>query len=118
VRANDRRAGLDSKVVLRDALTLDVTANPDFSQVESDDPQVTVNKRFEVLFPEKRPFFLENSTFFDTPERLVFSRRIIDPSFGLRLTGKAGGWAFGVLGADDRAEGTTLAATSPYFGRR
>jgi len=96
------RAGIDGKVVLRDALTLDFTANPDFSQVESDNPQVTVNKRFEVLFPEKRPFFLENSSFFQTPVNLFFSRRIVDPGMGVRLTGKVGPWAIGVLGADDR----------------
>lgn len=50
------RAGLDGKMVLHDAVTVDLTLNPDFSQVESDEPQVTVNQRFEVFFPEKRPF--------------------------------------------------------------
>ena len=118
VRANEGRVGLDSKLVLRDALTLDVTANPDFSQVESDDPQVTVNKRFEVFFPEKRPFFIENAGLFETPEQLVFSRRIVDPSIGIRLTGKMGRWAVGVLGTDDRAQGARYAETSPYSGRR
>ncbi len=58
------RPGLDSKIVLKDALVLDSTINPDFSQVESDQPQITVNQRFEVFFPEKRPFFLENASFF------------------------------------------------------
>jgi hypothetical protein len=96
------RVGMDGKVVLRDALTLDFTANPDFSQVESDEPQVTINERFEVLFPEKRPFFLENSSFFQTPVDLFFSRRIVDPGLGVRLTGKVGHWAIGVVGADDR----------------
>src|ERR1022692_3891622 len=62
-----------------DQLTLDVALNPDFSQVESDDPAVTVNQRFEVVFPEKRPFFLENNSYFTTPENLFFSRRIVDP---------------------------------------
>src|SRR6266511_3252292 len=51
----DERIGTDAKMVVRDALTLDATVNPDFSQVETDDPQVTVNQRFEVQFPEKRP---------------------------------------------------------------
>ena len=59
--------GLDAKAVLKDKFVLDATANPDFSQVESDEPQVTVNQRFEVQFPEKRPFFLENSNYFQTP---------------------------------------------------
>ena len=61
---------------MRDAVTLDLTANPDFSQVESDEPQVTVNQRFEVFFPEKRPFFIENAGFFQTPVNLFFSRRL------------------------------------------
>src|SRR6266403_2217964 len=49
----EHRAGLDAKFVAKDALTFDVTLNPDFSQVESDDPQVTINQRFAVRFPEK-----------------------------------------------------------------
>src|SRR5262249_12136123 len=70
--SNEVRVGLDSKLVLRDAFTIDATFNPDFSQVESDDPQVTVNQRYEVFFPEKRPFFTENAGFFATPEQLLF----------------------------------------------
>jgi hypothetical protein len=100
---NDQRVGLDAKLVLRDALTLDGTVNPDFSQVEGDDPQVSQNQRFEVFFPEKRPFFLENAGYFQTPINLFFTRRIQDPGAGMRLTGKAGGWAIGVIGMNDRA---------------
>src|SRR5204863_5144571 len=58
------KAGLDSKFVFHDSLVLDTTINPDFAQVESDEPQNTINQRFEVFFPEKRPFFLENANFF------------------------------------------------------
>ncbi|MBZ5585487.1 MAG: carbohydrate binding family 9 domain-containing protein [Acidobacteriia bacterium] len=110
------RPGLDAKAVLHDSLTLDLTLNPDFSQVESDDPQVTVNQRYEVQFSEKRPFFLENSSYFNTPETLFFSRRIIDPEFGARLTGKAGRWALGALAMDDRAQGETSDPAAPYYG--
>jgi hypothetical protein len=102
---NDARAGLDAKMILRDALTLDMTLNPDFSQVESDSPQVTVNQRYEVFFPEKRPFFIENSDYFQTPENLFFSRRMVDPQVGLRLTGKLGRWGIAALAGDDRAPG-------------
>jgi hypothetical protein len=102
---NDKRAGLDAKLILNNALTLDMTVNPDFSQVESDSPQVTVNQRYEVYFPEKRPFFMENSDYFQTPENLFFSRRIVDPQVGLRLTGKVGGWGIAALAVDDRAQG-------------
>lgn len=97
------RGGVDAKAVINDAFTLDLTANPDFSQVESDEPQVTVNKRFEVFFPERRPFFMENGQFFTTPEQIFHSRRIVDPTYGVRLTGKVDRWAIGVLTTDDRA---------------
>jgi hypothetical protein len=103
--ASDARMGLDAKVVLRDAFALDATVNPDFSQVESDDPQVTVNQRFEVFFPEKRPFFIENAAFFQTPINLFFSRRIVDPGVGTRLTGKVGRWALGAIAINDRQDG-------------
>src|SRR2546429_1780331 len=101
--ASDRRLGLDMKGVIRDALTLDATVNPDFSQVESDEPQVTINERFETFFPEKRPFFIENAGYFQTPVNLFFSRRITDPGAGVRLTTKAGRWALGAIGMNDRA---------------
>lgn len=101
----DGSVGLDAKFVLRDTLALDLTANPDFSQVESDEPQNTVNQRFEVFFPEKRPFFLENAGFFESPINLLFTRRITDPQFGSRLTGKAGPYAIGLLFSDDQSPG-------------
>jgi hypothetical protein len=112
----EHRAGLDAKFVLKDSLTFDVTLNPDFSQVESDDPQVTVNQRFAVFFPEKRPFFIENAGFFMTPINLFFSRQIADPQFGSRMTGKLGKWTLGSLVIDDRQQG--LGYTSgPYDTR-
>ncbi len=104
----DLRGGVDGKMVLKDAFTLDLTFNPDFSQVESDEPQVTINQRFEVFFPEKRPFFIENAQFFQTPFNLFFSRRIADPQVGARLTGKKAGWAVAALAIDDRAPGQRL----------
>jgi len=99
------RGGGDAKIVLRDAWTVDLTGNPDFSQVETDDPQLTVDQRFEVFFPEKRPFFLENSDLFKTPINLFYSRRIENPQFGARLTGKSGPWSLGLLTIDDREPG-------------
>ena len=117
VTEGDARVGLDAKVVLRDALTLDATVNPDFSQVETDDPQVTLNERFEVFFPEKRPFFIENAGYFQTPVNLFFSRRIVDPGAGLRLTGKAGRWALGAIAINDREPGR-VPAPDPLAGSR
>ena len=113
----DGRAGLDAKIVLRDALALDVALNPDFSHVESDEPQVTINQRFEVFFPEKRPFFIENAAYFRTPVNLFFSRRIADPRFGARLTGKVRRWAIAGLAMDDRAEDARGAQADTIRGR-
>lgn len=115
-RGNEEAVGLDAKVVIKDALVLDLTANPDFSQVESDEPQVTVNQRFEVFFPERRPFFLENADVFQTPTNLVFTRRIADPSAGLKLTGKQGPYTVGLLLADDQAPGKNAPAGDPLVG--
>lgn len=117
-RAFKPDAGVDGKFILHDRFVLDATVNPDFSQVESDQPQITVNQRFEVFFPEKRPFFLENSNFFTTPINLVFTRRIGHPEYGLRLTGKSGPWAVGVLASDDRAPGEALPPSDPHSGER
>jgi len=117
-RDRDARVGIDAKVVARDAIAFDFTLNPDFSQVESDEPQVTANQRFEVFFPERRPFFIENAGYFQTPINLFFSRRLSDPQFGTRATGKLGGWALGALVADDRGPGQALAPGDPLFGDR
>jgi len=112
------RVGMDAKFVLRNTLAADVTVNPDFSEVETDEPQVVVNRRFEVLFPEKRPFFLENAGFFSTPVDLFFSRRIADPRAGARLTGRLGRWAVGGLLIDDREAGQFLDPAHPDHGER
>ena len=115
--SNDVRGGVDGKVIFKDALTLDVTANPDFSQVESDDPQVTVNQRYEVYYPEKRPFFLDNAAYFGTPVNLFYSRRVVDPSAGARLTGKIGRWMLGLLATDDRAPGQSVDVSDSLHDR-
>jgi len=86
--------GLDAKVAVTSSLNLDLAVNPDFSQVEADQ-QVTNLDRYELFFPEKRQFFLENGdqiNNFGYPDiRPFFSRRIglgIPIEFGGRLSGK------------------------------
>ena len=108
--------GLDAKFVLRDSLVLDLTYNPDFSQVESDQPQVTVNERYEVQYPERRPFFLENADYFTTETPLVFTRRIVDPQAGLKFTGRQGPWGIGSMLIDDEAPGADLPPGDPLQG--
>jgi hypothetical protein len=82
-------------------LSVDATVNPDFSQVESDASQVTVNERFALFYPEKRPFFLEGIELFATPNQLVYTRQIVDPIVGGKLTGKVGRTGIAVLSAAD-----------------
>lgn len=115
---NKVTAGVDAKMVIKDSLVLDATVNPDFSQVESDSPQVTVNQRYEVFFPEKRPFFLENANYFETPFDLVFTRRIAAPDYGLRLSGKLNDYAIGALFADDRNAGNALDPADPGYEKK
>jgi Domain of unknown function (DUF5916)/Carbohydrate family 9 binding domain-like len=110
--------GMDAKFVIRDHFVVDMTANPDFSQVESEDPQITVNQRYAVYFPEKRPFFLENEDFFRTPLDLFFTRSIGDPSAGIRLTGKDGPYSVGLMATDDRSPGLAVPDKSPFSGIR
>ncbi len=116
--SSDFDAGVDLKTVIDDRFVFDLTANPDFSQVESDQPQVTVNQRFELFFPERRPFFTENADYFRTPISVLFTRRIADPQFGARFTGKAGGWSLGALAIDDQAPGRLAPPGSQLEGAR
>jgi hypothetical protein len=98
--------GADVKVQLSPGLTLDLTANTDFAQVEVDDQQVNLT-RFSLFFPEKRPFFLENAGFFQVGTggtEMFFSRRIglrdgdpIPIRGGGRMSGRAGGLNVGLL---------------------
>ena len=107
--------GFDAKLGLSSSLNLDLTYNPDFSQAEVDD-QVTNLSRFELYFPEKRQFFLENSDLFanygSTDIRPFFSRRIgLDApvTAGARLSGKIGqDWRIGVMDMQTGKEGAFL----------
>lgn len=88
-------------------LTFSGTLNPDFSQIEADEPQIEVNQRFPLLYAEKRPFFYEGGQVFRSPGALTFlnTRQIVDPDWGAKLTGKAGRNTIGLLAAGDRAPG-------------
>jgi hypothetical protein len=100
-----RDIGIDGKVAIGSALNLDLTVNPDFSQVDVDQ-QVTNLDRFELFFPEKRQFFLENGDQFANfgypTIRPFFSRRIglggVPIRFGARLSGKLNqNWRLGIM---------------------
>lgn len=107
-RESSRDAGLDVKLPVSSQLTLDVTVNTDFAQVEADGQQVALD-RFPLFFPERRRFFQENSGLFDfvgaNGTRLFHSRRIglaadftpVPIIAGTRLVGRAGRWDVGAL---------------------
>jgi hypothetical protein len=107
-RSTDKKLGLDIKYSLTPTLTLDVTTNTDFAQVEADRVYLNLT-RFPLYFPEKRDFFLEGAGMFDTQfgdqPVLFYSRRIgisasreLTPILGgIRLVGKAGPLNVGAL---------------------
>jgi hypothetical protein len=113
------RAGASLKYGLTSGIIADLTVTPDFSQVEADAGVVDVNERFAIFYPEKRPFFLEGSEIFRTPIDVVYTRRIADPLYGVKLTGKQGGTSVGVLHSLDRSGGdpveTLPDALNPYL---
>ncbi len=94
-------AGISIAWGITPGLTANLTINPDFSQVEADLAQLDVNNQFALFFPETRPFFLEGADYFRTPIRAVFTRTVVDPSVGAKLTGKRGNNTFGVFVAQD-----------------
>jgi hypothetical protein len=104
-RRGDPKAdfGLNATYGITSNLTLDGTYNPDFSQVEADAGQISVNERFALFFPEKRPFFLEGTEIFGMPRQLVYTRSIANPIGGAKLTGKVGSLNVGYLGAVDES---------------
>ena len=111
--------GVNLKYGITSNLTADFTVHPDFSQIESDQPQIDVNQRFPLFFSELRPFFLEGQEIFQftSPVQLVHTRTIVDPNFGAKLTGKVGRTTLGVLFADDEAPGKRDDASHPAFGQ-
>jgi len=99
--------GVDLRWGLLPNATLNVTVNPDFADTEADEQNISIS-RFELFFPEKRPFFNEGSNFFPSPMDLFFTRRVGgrlpdgQPQrilLGAKLTGKVQGWSLGMLEA-------------------
>ena len=101
-------AGLDVKWLPNAETALDGTINPDFSQVESDAAQISVNTRFALFYPEKRPFFLEGLDLFSTPIQAVYTRTITSPRWGLRGTGKLDSTNYTLLVTEDRGGGSVV----------
>lgn len=105
-------AGFDTKMILSTSMNLDLTVNPDYSQVEEDKQQTNLD-RFELFYPERRQFFLENSDLFanlgNSQAQPFFSRRIgldVPVNFGGRLTGRIGNkWRIGMMDMQTGSKG-------------
>ena len=118
IENNVAEAGLNLKYGISSDLTADFTINPDFSQIESDLPQIDVNQRFPLFYPELRPFFLEGQEIFNVfaPITPIHTRTIIDPRYGGKVSGKVGRSSLGLLFADDEAPGKRD-PSDPAFGQ-
>ncbi len=124
----ETEAGLDVKYGLSSNMTLDLTYNTDFAQVEADDQEVNLT-RFSLFFPEKRQFFLERSSIFDFrfygKNRLFHSRRIgienginVPIHGGARIVGRLGGWDVGLIDMQTKETGNLLSENFGVFRLR
>lgn len=124
-----RNLGIGVKYGITSSIVAEATMNPDFSQVESDSLQVTVNQRYPVLYSEKRPFFMEAGNLFDlggvgdglgNMVMPVHTRTIVDPQWGVRLTGEQGKGSFALLASADRSPGNPWGdgEDNPDLGRK
>lgn len=96
-------------------LTLNATANPDFSQVEADAGQFSFDPRQALFFAERRPFFLDGIEQFQVPNNLVYTRRIVQPVVATKLAGRTMGTQVGFLAAiDDKV--SSRHGEHPLFG--
>ena len=89
-RDQEAELGLTARWGITPNMTFNLTANPDFSQVEADAQQLDINEPFALFYPERRPFFTEGADFFSALESIIYTRTLRDPSWGLKLTGKEG----------------------------
>lgn len=96
-------------------LTLNSTFHPDFSQIEADAGQFVFDPRSSLYFAEKRPFFLDGIEQFNTPNQLIYTRRIVQPVAAAKLTGKGGGTDIAFLSAVDDRSSSISGLDHPVF---
>jgi hypothetical protein len=114
-RNSTQEIGGDVRWGILPNLTINATANPDFSQVESDVGQIPGDVRFSLFFPELRPFFVDGSEQFETPNRLVHTRQIVQPVGALKLTGRLAGNNVALLSALDERSASGNGEDRPWF---
>ncbi|NRA83700.1 MAG: carbohydrate binding family 9 domain-containing protein [Gammaproteobacteria bacterium] len=95
--------GLDLKWAISPDVSLYATVNPDFSQIEADSGQLNVNNSFSLFNRERRGFFLDDADFFEVPfQNLFYTRNVVAPKVGAKLTGRQGQHSFAIFGAQDK----------------
>jgi len=99
----DSSLGLDLSWGITPETYLNATINPDFSQVEADSAQLEVNSTFSIFVDEKRPFFLDGADYFNSPNRLVHTRDLVSPDYGLKITGQTDNHSYGVMSVRDES---------------
>lgn len=100
---SEQDLGLDLRWGMTQNSVLNLTINPDFSQVEADSTELDINNTFALYTREKRPFFLDGADNFKTSRlNLVHTRNINQPDYGVKVTGKSGAHSYGVLTAQDQ----------------
>jgi len=102
------RPGLDLRMSLGPDSGAALTINPDFSQVEGDAAQIDLNQRFAFFYPERRPFFLDGIHAFQDVSDTLYTRSIVEPLYGVKLSGQRDGVTIGALQALDRSPGASF----------
>ena len=113
--ARNPALGATARWGITNNLTLNATANPDFSQVEADATPAVLDPRRAISFPEKRPFFLDGLEQFGVPNNLIYTRAVVQPLGAVKLAGKAAGNDLAVLLAEDAASASASRADHPLF---
>jgi hypothetical protein len=117
------QVGIGIKYGIASSVNAELTVNPDFSQVESDQFQVVANQRYPIFYSEKRPFFMDINNQFNLagtngPTNMgtaVHTRNIVDPAWGGKLSGELDRFSFGLLTAGDEWPGQSFAGLPSPF---
>jgi hypothetical protein len=113
--STDNSLGGNLRWRLAPNLTLNATVKPDFSQVEADAAQIPGDARFALFFPEKRPFFVDGIEQFETPDLLIYTRRIVQPDAAVKLSGKLGRTSLALLSALDSRDASFSGDDRPFY---
>ena len=102
------RPGASARLGVTPNVGLAVAANPDFSQVEGDTTQVDLNQRYAFFYSERRPFFLDGVNYFQDQASTLYSRSVVDPIYGVKVSGREQGAMLGVIHALDQSPAATV----------